>query len=175
MVVVLSTWESSRRGGGRVAVRLESTSHWCTYQRHCGNAGTRITGVRTSGVVGTRGPRVRRKSGHLRWATNRRTGGPSDGRLCQVSPWYFLTRLVPPSRSHGSSTWCRRVWYYHRRGLTSTVQCPRSLLLSLYHFLLPLLFFSRRFSFLCSLTAALRFRRIFHFGIFGPIFRAQAG
>ena len=40
-------------------------------------------------------------------------------------------------------------------------------------FLLPLLFFSRRFSFLCSLTAAHRFRRIFHFGKFGPIIRGR--
>ena len=39
MVVVLSTWESSRRGGGRVAVRLERTSYWWTYQRRCVNAG----------------------------------------------------------------------------------------------------------------------------------------
>ena len=51
VVVVLSTWESSRRGGGRVAARLESTSYWCTYQRHCGNAGTQVTGGRTSGIV----------------------------------------------------------------------------------------------------------------------------
>ena len=33
--------------------------------------------------------------------------------------------------------------------------------------------FSRRFSFLCSLTAAHRFGRIFHFGIFGPIIRGR--
>ena len=41
---------------------------------------------------------------------------------------------MPPSRSHRSSTWCRRVWDYQRRGLTSTAQCPRSLLLSPYYF-----------------------------------------
>ena len=57
MVVVLSTWESSRRGGGRVAVRLEGTSYWCTYQRRCGNAGTRVTGGRTSGIVECWAPR----------------------------------------------------------------------------------------------------------------------
>ena len=51
MVLVLSTWESSRRGAGRVAVRLERTSFRCMYQRHCGNAGARITGGRTSGIV----------------------------------------------------------------------------------------------------------------------------
>ena len=42
MVVVLSTWESSRRGSGRVAVRLESTSYWWLYQRHCGMLGPEI-------------------------------------------------------------------------------------------------------------------------------------
>ena len=109
----------------------------------------RAAGARTSGIVGMLGPeilvcvpaalcerwaqRVRHKSGHLRWAANPRTGGPRNGRLCQVTPWYFLTRLVPPSRSHRSSTWCRRVW----RGLTSTVLCPRSLLLSLFDFFTP--------------------------------------
>ena len=50
-MVMLSTWESSRRGGGGVAVRLESTSYWCTYQRYCGNAGTTVTGGGTSGIV----------------------------------------------------------------------------------------------------------------------------
>ena len=42
VVVVLSTWESSRRRSGRVAVRLESTSYWCTYQRHCGMLGPEV-------------------------------------------------------------------------------------------------------------------------------------
>ena len=64
---------------------------------------------------------VRLKSGHLRWATNPRTFGPSDGRLCQVFLWYFLTRLVPSSRSH-SSTRCRRGWYVVLRG--STLSSP---------------------------------------------------
>ena len=40
-------------------------------------------------------------------------------------------------------------------------------------FLLPLLFFSPRFAFLCSLNAAPRFGRIFHFGIFRPIIRGR--
>ena len=55
------------------------------------------TGARTSGIVGMLGPEilvdvpaalcerwaqgVRHKSGHPRWATNPRTGGPRDG-LC---------------------------------------------------------------------------------------------
>ena len=39
--------------------------------------------------------------------------------------------------------------------------------------LLPLLFLSRRFSFLCSLTAAHRFWRFSHFGKFGPIIRGR--
>ena len=111
-------------------------------------------------------------SGHLRWATNPRTGGPRDGRLCQVSLWYFLTRLVPSSRSHKSSTRCRRVWYQHRRGLTSSAQCrDRCCYRSIFP--TPSPFFSRRFSFLCSLTAAHRFRRSSHFGIFGPIIRGR--
>ena len=63
VVVVLSMWESSRRRGGRVAVRLESTSYWCTYQRHCGNAGSQVTGGRTSGIVECWAPRYC-KSGH---------------------------------------------------------------------------------------------------------------
>ena len=54
--------------------------------------------------------------------------------MCQVTPWYFLTRLVQPSRSHRSSTWCRRVWYNNRRVLTSTALCPRSLVLLPYYF-----------------------------------------
>ena len=41
-------------------------------------------------------------------------------------------------------------WNFEHRGLT---------LASSYFLLLPLLFFSRRFSFLCSLSAAARFRR----------------
>ena len=56
--------------------------------------------------------------------------------LCQVTPRYFLTRLVPPSRSRRSSTWCRRGWYFVQRG--STLSSP-------FFPLLPLLFFPRRF------------------------------
>ena len=72
-------------------------SYWWTYQRHCGNAGTRVTGGRTSGIVECWDPRYwwtyqRRcvnagpkgfeaRAGTPRWATNPRTGGPSDG-LC---------------------------------------------------------------------------------------------
>ena len=68
---------------------------------------TRVTGVRASGIMEILGPEL---LVHVpvafceRWA-----GGQSDGRLCQVSPWYFLTRLVPSSWSHRSSTRCRRV------------------------------------------------------------------
>ena len=36
---------------------------------------------------------VRLKSGLLRWATNKRTAGQSDGRLCQVSPVVFFNAV----------------------------------------------------------------------------------
>ena len=39
-----------------MAAPLEDTRYWCTYQRHCGNAGPRVTGGRTSGIVGMLGP-----------------------------------------------------------------------------------------------------------------------
>ena len=54
---------------------------------------------------------------------------------------FFLTRLVPSSRSHRSSTRCRRTWYDDRHSLTSIARCPRSWLLSPYNFLRPLPFF----------------------------------
>ena len=38
-------------GAAESAARLESTSYWCTYQRHCGNVGTQVTGGRASGIV----------------------------------------------------------------------------------------------------------------------------
>ena len=58
------------------------------------DSSAQVTGARTSGIVECWAPRywfepaalcerwaqgVRRKSGHLRWATNPRTGGPSNG------------------------------------------------------------------------------------------------
>ena len=64
------------------------------------DSSAQVTGGRTSGIVRMLGHEilvfvptalcerwaqgVRRKSGHLRWATNPRTGGPRVGRLCQV-------------------------------------------------------------------------------------------
>ena len=30
--------------------------YWCTYQRHCGDAGAGVTGARTSGIAGMPGP-----------------------------------------------------------------------------------------------------------------------
>ena len=38
--------------------------YWWTYQRHCGFAGPRVTGARTSGIVRMLGPGDRLKSGH---------------------------------------------------------------------------------------------------------------
>ena len=131
--------------------------YWCSYQRRCVNAG----------------PEGRQKSGHFRWATNPRTGGPRDGRLCQVSPWYFLTRLVPPNRSHRSSAWCRRIWHYPGVACLQLCSVLGRCYFRLLFFLLPLLFFSPRFSFLCSLNVAPRSGRIFHFGILGPIIRGH--
>ena len=71
--------------------------------------------------------------------------GPRDGRLCQVSPWYFLTRLVPSSRLHRSSTRCRRDWNFDHRCLTlasSYFLIPSPFLLS--SLFVPLLALCRR-------------------------------
>ena len=94
VVVVLSTWESSRRGGGRVAVRLESTSYWCTYQRHCGNAGTQVTGGRTSGIVGMLGPETLQERAPPAGRPTRRLAGavPKNGLQVRYHHSYFLTR-----------------------------------------------------------------------------------
>ena len=72
MVVVLSTWESSRCGGGRVAVRLVRANYWCTYQQHCADAGTRVTGGRTSGIVECWG---RTRAGNPRGRPSQGTAG----------------------------------------------------------------------------------------------------
>ena len=113
----------------------------CTYQRHCGvgpelvvdvpaalwECWARVTGGRTSGIVGMLGPKVSVRSGHpprptRNWWAERRsfaTGKPTG---------IFLTRLVPSSPSHRISTWCRRTFgITDQRGLTSTAPCPRSL------------------------------------------------
>ena len=61
--------------------------YWCTYQRHCGILGPEILVNVPAALCERWAQRVRHKSGHLRWATNPRTGGPRDGRLCQAFPW----------------------------------------------------------------------------------------
>ena len=81
-------------------------------QRHCEMLGPEILVFAPAALCERLAQGVPRKSRHLRWTTNPRTGGPRDGRLGQVPPWYFLTRVVPPNRSHRSSTWCRRIWHY---------------------------------------------------------------
>ena len=56
MVVVLSTWESSRRGGDRVAVRLELTPRGRQSRGYDSSA--QLTGARTSGIVEMLGPEL---------------------------------------------------------------------------------------------------------------------
>ena len=136
-----SRYDSSARDTARTSGIVEMLG--CTYQRHCETLGPEILVDVSAALCERWAQGVRRKSGHLRWATSPRTGGPSDGRLCQVTPRYFLTRLVPPSRSQRSSTWCRRGWYFVQRG--STLSSP-------YFPFLPLLFFPRR---LCSSARSL--------------------
>ena len=179
VVVVLSTWESSRRGGGIVAVRLESTSFWCTYQRHCGNAGTRVTGERTSGIVECWAPRYwwtyqRRcvnagpKGFDARAGTS--AGQPTRELVGRVTVFvsgnpavFFNTAGTPEQVSkefYMVSAWLvlRPVWLDFDFDLFSFTPSP---------------FLPSSFLFLCSLTAAHRFGRIFHFGIFGPTIRGR--
>ena len=109
--------------------------YWWTYQRHCGMLGPEILVVVPAALCESWAQGVRHKSGHLRWATNPRTGGPRDGRLCQVTPRYFLTRLVP------------------RAGLKGALHGVGGLDLAFTLSLLPpLLFFPRR---LCSSARSL--------------------
>ena len=49
----------------------------------------------------------------------------------------FFNAAGAPSRSHKSSTWCRRVWYCDQHCLTSIARCPRSWLQSPFHFFTP--------------------------------------
>ena len=164
MVVVLSTWESSRGGCGRVAVRLESTSHWCTYQRHCGNAGTSVTGGRTSGIVECWAPRYWTYQRHCEML------GP---RVRHKSGWYFLTLLVPPEQVSlelymvSACLVLRPAWLDFDFAVSEVVAT-----IALFSFT-PSPFLPSSLLFLCSLTAAHRFGRIFHFGIFGSINRGR--
>ena len=104
MVVVISTCESYRRGGGRVAVRLElrprgrqsrgttrahkllvhvpaalwkcwDPSYWWTYQRHCEMLGLEILVGVPAALSERWAQRVRRQSGHLRWQPTRELVG----------------------------------------------------------------------------------------------------
>ena len=121
-----SQFESSAK-----VMRMLGPSYWRTYQRHCGMLRSEILVFVPAALC-------------ERWAqgfdvrVGTCAGQPTRelvGRVTVVvsgNPWYFLTRPVPPSRSQRSSTWCRRVWFYFWRCLTSTAGCPRSLLLSPY-------------------------------------------
>ena len=131
------------------------TSYWCTYQRHCADAGTRVTGGRTSGIVECWDPRywcsyqrLCVNAGPKCWKqerappagrpTRRLAGAvPKNGHQVWEHHSYFLTRQVPSSLSRWSSTRCRRKWYDDQLGLTSIARCPRSWLLSPYHVLIP--------------------------------------
>ena len=165
VVLVLSTWESSRRGGGRVAVRLESTSCWWTYQRHCGMLGPEILVDVPAALCERWAQRFDTRAGTSAGRPTRRLAGavPKNGHQVRYPRSYFLTRLVPPSRSQRSSTLCRRGWYFVQRG---------SIWSSPYLLYSPP-FLPSSSLFLWSLTAAHRFGRIFHFGIFGPITRRR--
>ena len=146
MVVVLSAWDSSRRRGGRVAVRLESTSYWCTYQRHCGNAGTRVTGGRTSGIVECWDPRYwcsypkgfEARAGTPRRATNPKTGGrrPKERSSSQVTPQLFFN-TVGAFKPVSLELYTLSAHVVQQLGLTSFARCPRSWLLSPYLVLTP--------------------------------------
>ena len=188
VVVVLSMWESSRRGGGRVAVRLESTSYWCTYHRYCGNAGTRVTGVRTSGIVKCWAQRYwwtyqRRcvnagpKGFDARAGTS--VGQPTRELVNRVTVFvsgnpavFFNTAGTPEQVSkefYMVSAWLvlRPVWLDFDCAVSEVVAT-----FALFSFTPPP-FLPSSSLFLCSLTAAHRFGRIFHFDIFGPIIRGR--
>ena len=127
VVVVLSTWESSRRGGGRVAVRLESTSYWCTYQRHCVMLGPEIPVDVPAALC-------------ERWAQ----GGSTQER-------------APPQGNQPENWWAERRSFvsgnpvvFPQACMTSTVPCPRSFLLS------PYFFYSLSFSSLVAFRSSAR-------------------
>ena len=129
-------------------------SYWCSYQRRCVNAGPKGS---TQEWAAPAGRPTRRLAGAVR-RTVLTSGNPAV---------IFLTRQVPSSTSRWSlytvsAHVARRPAWFDFDCAVSEVVATIALL-----FLPPLLVFSRRFSFLCSLTAAHRFRRIFHFGIFG--------
>ena len=119
--------------------------YWWTYQRHCVNA-------EPKGSTQERAPPLGNQPEN--WWAERRS-------FVSGIPVVFFNAASAPEQVSQVLYMVSAYLVRHRRGLTSTVQCPRSLLLSLYYFLLLLLFFSPRFSFLCSLTAALRFGRFF--------------
>ena len=140
--------------------------YWWTHQRHCGMLGPEILVDVPAASCERWAQRVRHKSGHPPLGNQPENWWAERRSVCQVTPWYFLTRLVPPSRSQRSSTWCRRGWDFDHRGLA---------LASSYFLLLPLLFFSRRFSFLCLLSAAARFRRFLSLRHIWPDFCCRQG
>ena len=148
-----------------------STSATGTYQRHRGNAGPRVTGGRTSSIVGMLGPELLvdvpaalwdcsaqgfvAKAGTSRRATNPKTGGhrPEEWALRQETPRVLLNTAGAFSRVSLVPLWCAddcrrglRLRGVRGRGMDPTVSCPRSLWLA-YHTPSP----SSRFSLLALL------------------------
>ena len=152
VVVVLSTWRQSRRTtrGHRLLVHVPAAlwecwdpSYWWTYQRRCGMMGPEIRVDVPAALCKRWAQGFDARAGTSAGQPTRELVGRETVFCVRCPHGFFLTRLVPPSRSQRSSTWCRGLWYFHRRGLTSTVQCPRSLLLLPYYFFSPSPFISR--------------------------------
>ena len=144
VMVVLSTRKNKRRGGGRVAVRLVLTpqgrqspgttrahellvhvpavlwkcwdpSYWCAYQRHCEMLGPEIMVDVPAALCERWAQGFETRAGTSAGQRTRELVGRETVVCVREPRGIFLTRLVPSTRSHKSSTWCRRVWYYRRR------------------------------------------------------------
>ena len=159
--------------GGRVAARLESTSYWCTYQRHCGNAGTpEILVFVPAALCECWAQRLTQERARPlgnqpeNWWAERRSFASGNRVVFFLRGWYARAGLT--GALHGVGVFGTTPAWLDFDCAVSEVVATFA-----YYFLLPLLFFSPRFSFLCSLNAALCFGRIFHFGIFGPIIRGH--
>ena len=130
------------------------TSYWCTHQRHCADAGTGVTGGRTSGIVECWDPRYwcsyqrrcvnagpkgsKQERAPPRRATNPKTGGrrPEERSSSQVTPQLFFN-TAGAFKPVSLELYTVLAHVVRRLGLTSIARCPRSWLLSPYHVLTP--------------------------------------
>ena len=149
-----------------------------------GSQASLVTGGRTSGIVGMLGPEILvdvPAASCERWAQGFDTragtsaGQPTRELAGRVTVFvsgnpavFFNTAGTPEQVSQELCMVSACMAWLDFDCAVSEVVASIALL-----FLLPLLFFSPRLSFLCSLYAAPRFGRIFHFGIFGPIIRGR--